>query len=109
MVRKFWWGIIWLKIWKLKVSSKVRDFTWRACWDIIPHGANLFKKGISDFVRCKRCGCVETLSHLLRDCPWTKEFWKLSDFIFSDPMSDSFRDMLDWVWHHMESGRWRSL
>lgn len=43
---------------------------------------------------------METLSHLFCDCPWTKEFWKLSNFAIPNPMLNSFRDVIDWVWHH---------
>lgn len=43
---------IWKKLWQLRVPPKVRDFAWRICWNIIPHGINLAHKGVSDFIRC---------------------------------------------------------
>lgn len=36
---------VWDRLRKFKVPPKVWEFAWGACWDIIPHGVNLCKKG----------------------------------------------------------------
>ena len=59
-------------------SPKVRDFVWCACWNIIPHGANIQSKGVPDYIICRRCGRDEHLMHLLFDYPWIIDFWKVS-------------------------------
>ena len=46
-------------------SPKVRDFVWCACWNIIPHGANIRSKGVPDYIICRQCGRDEHLMHLL--------------------------------------------
>ena len=73
---------VWRRLWKLKVPPKVCEFSWRACWDIIPHGVNLCKKGVSDYIFCNRCGKKENLRHLLFDCPWAKNFGLLRTCLF---------------------------
>ena len=75
---------LWTKIWKLNVPPKIREFAWHACWDIIPHGVNLSLKGIPNFVYCQRCGSMESLIHLLWDCPWVKDVWSAAKFSFSN-------------------------
>ena len=89
---------VWKKLWKINVPPKVREFGWRACWDIIPHGANLYLKGITEFIFCPRCGSVESLLHLIRDCPWVHNVWLEAVFSFPDFHISSFRDLLDWIW-----------
>lgn len=88
---------LWSMIWKLKVPTKVRDFVWRACWDIIPHGVNISKNGIKDYLSCLRCGKDESLLHMLRDCSWVHDVWKVVDFSFPSLSFGSFRDVLDCV------------
>lgn len=79
---------LWAKLWK---------FSWHACWDIIPHGLNLFRKGIPNFVACPRCGGHESLLHLILECPWVQELWKVAKFSFPRIIWHFFRDLLDWV------------
>ncbi|CAO2822652.1 unnamed protein product [Amaranthus hypochondriacus] len=86
---------IWKKLWKLKVPPKVCDFMWRVCWDIIPHGMNLARKGVSEFIHCKRCGGEESLLHVLRDCPWAKDAWAVGHIPFPSGAVASFR--LLWI------------
>lgn len=88
---------LWAKIWKLKVPPKIREFTWRACWDIIPHGLNLCRKGISNFIACPRCGKDGSLFHIIK-CPRALEVWQTVGFEFPSIVWHSFKDLLDWVW-----------
>lgn len=89
---------VWDRLWKLKVPPKVREFACRTCWDIISHGVNLCKKGVSDFIQCHRCGKDENLRHLLFECPWSIKFWVTANVSYDYPLGSSFRDVVDWVW-----------
>lgn len=89
---------IWKKVWKLNVPPKVRDFAWRACCDIIPHGANLARKGVPNFRWCLRCGEMENLMHIIRDCYWAKEVWACGLGEVSVQGVLSFRDVMDRMW-----------
>ena len=71
---------------------------WCACWDIIPHGANLSKKGIKEFLCCPRCGKEESLFHLLQDCSWVHDVWRVADISSPSISFGSFRDVLGWFW-----------
>lgn len=59
---------------------------------------NLCRKGIPDYVACPRCGGEESLLHLILECPWSQQLWKVANFSFPHIMSHSFRDLVDWVW-----------
>lgn len=83
----------WARLWHLRVPPKVHEFLWRASWDIITHGVNLCRKGISDFLSCVRCGETENLSHVLYECPWAKEFWIEAHLCPPHIFLGSFRDV----------------
>lgn len=85
---------LWHLIWGLGIPPKAKIFVWRAFWDILPHGANLSKKGIEGVGRCPRCGEWEDNIHVLRDCDWARLVWKnIKDL----PMSFSAESFKEWV------------
>ncbi|OMP07814.1 hypothetical protein COLO4_07023 [Corchorus olitorius] len=56
----------WRKIWKLNVATKLQNFLWRACRNIIPTKENLVKRHCSYDPVCVRCNeDVESLEHIL--------------------------------------------
>lgn len=63
-----------------------------------PNGVNLAHKGISEYLRCIRCGGAESLFHVLRDCPWAQEVWVAAKISFPNGTVSSFRDCFDLVW-----------
>lgn len=69
---------LWKKLWRLNIPRKARMFIWRAVWDILPHNANLLKKGVLDIARCPRCGVYESAIHVFRDCCWARQFWSMA-------------------------------
>lgn len=61
----------WKWIWKLRVPPKVRNFLWRACHDIIPTRAALFRRRVGSEPFCEFCKtAVETESHIFFHCPF---------------------------------------
>ena len=45
----------WNRIWKMNVPPKVRNFVWRACNDILPTRANLYRKKVYTDPLCAIC------------------------------------------------------
>lgn len=86
-------------------SPKVCDFTWRACWDIIPHGSNLALKGIPNYGNCKRCEKNEYLMHILFGCTWAKAFWQMTECDVGGGAFPSFREALDGFGRSSERSR----
>jgi hypothetical protein len=65
-------------IWKARKEHKCRFFVWTLMHKKILTANNLFKRGWTDDTNldCKLCGNeLETLVHLCKDCPYTKEVW----------------------------------
>ncbi|CAO2826978.1 unnamed protein product [Amaranthus hypochondriacus] len=88
---------IWSRIWKLKIPPKVANFIWRACWDILPNGTNLKKRGVIDVIVCPRCGATETASHALNECQWVRELFRIAGFDNIPKDCGSFRQTISWV------------
>ena len=36
----------WKRLWQINVPYKIRHFSWRACWDILPLKTNLVKRNV---------------------------------------------------------------
>ena len=69
---------LWNKIWKLDVPLKVQNFVWRACSDILPAQANLFRRKVPIDPLCTVCGQVdEMVTHALWECPLARNVWAL--------------------------------
>lgn len=91
---------VWRRIWKLNIPPKAKLFLWRATWDMLPHGANLRKKGIQDVDLCQRCGALETSAHVLKDCRWSREVWEHAMQPSDIPLYSSFKEWLGEVMDH---------
>ena len=53
-------------------------FVWKACSDILPTRANLFRRKIPIDPLCTVCGQVdETMTHALWECPLARNVWAL--------------------------------
>lgn len=66
---------VWKKIWKLQVPERVRFFIWQASHGKLITNQWRFKRGLgSPF--CHHCSQeVETVVHVLRDCPLASFLW----------------------------------
>lgn len=94
----------WKWIWKLRVPPKVCNFLWRACHDIIPTRAALFRRRVGSDPFCEFCKtAVETESHVFFNCPLFIRIWAEHPFNLSSPISaPNFVAGLQWVRAHTE-------
>ncbi|CAL1402102.1 unnamed protein product [Linum trigynum] len=66
----------WKIIWSLPVPERIRCFMWLVCLGRIATNALLFSRRIVAAPYCPRCnGQVESILHILRDCPPAAYFW----------------------------------
>ena len=69
----------WSRIWKLNVPPKVRNFVWRACTDILPTRANLYRRKIPIDPLCSICKQTdETVEHAIWECPLASNVWAVA-------------------------------
>ena len=70
--------IIWKAIWQSKSIPKIDMFIWTLAHNSIQTGESLQRKGWEGPYRCPLCQQVEeTTDHLILDCDYSKEVWKL--------------------------------
>ena len=69
---------IWRRLWSLNVPSKIRMFVWRACSNILPTRDNLHFQKTKIDPQCEFC-CqqLESIAHLLWECPFSRNVWAL--------------------------------
>ena len=84
-------------IWKLHVSPKLQHFLWRALKNALPVGAQLAIRGIQAELNCKRCGELESISHLFLSCPFAVEFWKKVPIQASRLGETELENLRDWL------------
>ncbi|XP_074283834.1 uncharacterized protein LOC141608371 [Silene latifolia] len=67
------------KLWKLPISNKLRVFLWKFMANALPVGSEFLKRKMSWRSSCSLCDglptCVESISHLFRDCCFAKALW----------------------------------
>lgn len=72
---------LWRVIWKLQVPPKIQNFWWRVCKNSLATKENLFRKRCAPSPQCPICNeNVESVEHLLTQCPWSRPVWFGSDF-----------------------------
>ncbi|XP_074298006.1 uncharacterized protein LOC141628805 [Silene latifolia] len=72
------------KLWKLPISDKLRVFLWKFMANALPVGSEFLKRKMNWRSSCTMCDglptCVESISHLFRDCSFAKALW--NDLVF---------------------------
>lgn len=72
----------WTKnIWNLDCASKVKLFGWKVLKGALPVGERLAARQVPIDPRCKRCGCTESITHLLFQCPFARKVWRLAPLV----------------------------
>jgi len=86
----------WQRLWKERIPSKVRNFGWRACQNILPTKMNLFHRKVIDNPTCEECGLsLETILHALCHCTKAKAVWSYCNL---SNMVEDQGDFMDILW-----------
>lgn len=73
------YGFEWMRhVWKLDASAKIQHFLWRALNNALPVAELLIHRGMEVDPACKVCGNLETINHVLFECPFALRVWKLA-------------------------------
>ena len=63
-------------VWKTIALPKIKCFLWQCIHKSIPAREVLDARGLVVPISCPLCNAeVESIIHILRDCPLAKEFW----------------------------------
>ena len=92
----------WTTIWGLKCPSKVKNFLWRACKNILPTNYCLWLRKVSKEDGCRLCGLVESSGHALWDCCMAEVVWKEANMTLQGGCH-THRDFIDVVWKIWEN------
>ena len=66
-------GFQWKRsVWNLTCAPKIKLFSWRLLKGAIPVGERLVDRHVPADPACKRCGCSESIIHLLFQCPFAQ-------------------------------------
>ncbi|XP_023921139.2 uncharacterized protein LOC112032606 [Quercus suber] len=69
-------GLLWPRLWKLRLPNKIKLFGWRACHNILPTKDNLVRRRIIEDSVCELCNQgSESGLHVLWECEVAKDVW----------------------------------
>lgn len=65
-------------VWKLQTLLKIESFLWKALVGALLVEIFLLQRGINVDALCKCFGAPESLTHVLRDCPFSIKVWNIT-------------------------------
>ena len=84
---------LWRSIWSVDVPNKIKNFSWRACQNILPTKANLFHRKVISSEVCEHCDQGrETLSHVLLHFAFAQSVWEACSLVVD--RNCTFEDMI---------------
>nr|XP_023883659.1 uncharacterized protein LOC111995948 [Quercus suber] len=94
---------IWRRVWSMKTPNKIRNFSWRACRDILANKVNLKRRMITKDDLCNECGKEsETNCHMFWFCEKAKDIWGNSKLVFPFHI-EPWWNFMDVVWQIVKS------
>ncbi|CAL0318452.1 unnamed protein product [Lupinus luteus] len=90
-------------IWNWKGPYRISIFVWRLLNNGLPTNSQRYMRSLSDSTACVRCQKIESVEHVLRNCPWVKDVWRRLRNLVSD---DGFfsQDFGSWCVGNLEDG-----
>ncbi|XP_048634185.1 uncharacterized protein LOC125608233 [Brassica napus] len=67
-------------VWNLECAPKIKMFSWKLLKGALPVGARLHERHVPVDPACKRCGEVESITHLFFHCRFARKVWQLAPF-----------------------------
>lgn len=64
-------------VWSVKTTKKIKTFIWKSLHGGLPVGEQFALRNIQVNPLCVRCNAVETIPHLLFQCPYAAKVWDL--------------------------------
>ena len=69
-------------VWNVNCSPKIKNFLWKLANNAMAVGESLLKRGIMVDGKCKRCGEIETTTHVMFLCPYAQKVWEKIPALF---------------------------
>lgn len=79
-------------IWNINCSPKLKHFLWKLKIDALAVGESLLKHGMQVDGKCKRCGEIESVIHVMAQCPFAQRVWNLAPVV-SSPVASTTLSM----------------
>jgi hypothetical protein len=96
---------VWSKIWSLQLPGVEKKFLWKACKEILPTRANLFKRKVVDNPLCPICSREpESVLHILWSCDSARDAWCVSSRRLQKKSSMTFGNFFQVVEDTFEQG-----
>lgn len=74
-------GTNWIStVWAVPTAPKLKLFLWKALHGALATGQKLAERNIAANTSCCRCGNVESIQHILFQCSYAQQVWKLAPF-----------------------------
>ena len=91
-------ALLWHKLWKLKLSQRLKIFCWCLLLNRLPTRARLSNWGIGINPTCPLCrNAQETVDHIFTVCSFSLLVWTLLPDSYGKPPPSS--SMFNWFWH----------
>ena len=69
------WETLYLRATKCNLNARIKYFNYKILQHTLITNKNLHQFGIAPSEMCEHCGAIETISHLLLECPNIQTIW----------------------------------
>lgn len=100
----------WRKLWRLKIPLKMKLFLWQAATGCLPTKFQLQTRHVPIDAICPFClSEVESIVHILVNCPLAQECWNKLGYDVDLQVSGSFISWLNLVFDRFKGDRRREI
>lgn len=83
-------------VWNLPCAPKVKLFSWKLLKGALPVSERLVERHVPVDPLCKRCGCSESITHLMYQCQFSQRVWQLAPYSIDMDTSGIINLMSSW-------------